>query len=303
VIKRTIEISTRGLFLSVEDDQLLIAQKREVLQRVPIEDVGVLILASTATVYTHAVIARLSAAGAVIVPCGDDHLPCGLILPQTGSLQTERLGQQIRANKPVLKQLWRQLVIAKIRHQALALGKDDPVRQGLLEMRKRVRSGDPSNVEAQAAKRYWKALFPNQRFRRDRDGAPPNNLLNYGYMALRAAVARAVAAAGLHPSIGLHHHNRTNSFCLADDLVEPFRPLVDVRVRRLWASDQGELDGETRRELLSVLTAPVRVDDQTGPFMVQLERMVASLVRCYAGQSKNLEIPEPCGLADTDACG
>lgn len=303
MIKRTIEISTRGLFLSVKDDQLLIKQKDDVLQRVPIEDIGVLILASTATTYTHAVLSRLLTAGAVIVPCGDDHLPCGLILPQTGGLQTERLGRQVRAGKPLLKQLWRQIVMAKIRHQALALGDDDPVGQGLLEMAKRVRSGDPANVEAQAAKRYWRSLFGDERFRRNRDGPPPNNLLNYGYMALRAAVARAVAGAGLHPSLGLHHHNRYNSFCLADDLVEPFRPLVDVRVRQLRAAEQSELDHEAKRALLSVLTAPMRVDDQTGPFMVQLERMVASLVRCHAGQAKQLEIPKPCDLAGTDACG
>ncbi len=295
MIKRTIEISSRGVFLSVEHEQLLVKRDGEVLQRVPIEDIGVMILASTATVYTHAVIARLLKAGAVIVPCGNDHLPAGLVLPQANTLQTERMAQQAAAKKPLLKQLWRQIVRAKIAHQAWALGDAREVAAGLLEMRRKVRSGDPGNVEAQAAKRYWRALFEGRPFRRARDGEPPNNLLNYGYMALRAAVARAVAGAGLHPSFGIHHHNRYNSFCLADDLVEPLRPLVDIRAKQLWFDGVEALDKDSRAELLGVLTAKVRAHDQTGPLLVSLERMAASLVRCYAGQDKVLEIPEPCG--------
>lgn len=294
MIKRTIEISSRGVFLSVENDQLVIKQDRQELQRVPIEDIGVLLLASTGTVYTHAVISRVLAAGAVVVPCGDDHVPCGLILSQSNTLQTERLGLQIGAKKPLLKQLWRQIVLAKITHQAAVLPEDDVARPALLGMRARVRSGDPSNVEAQAARRYWPALFPGGTFRRDRDGPPPNNLLNYGYMALRATVARAVCGAGLHPSIGLHHHNRYNAFCLADDLLEPLRPLVDARVKRLWDAGHDDVGKETKAELLGVLTAEVRIGDESGPLMVALERMTASLVRCYAGRDRKLEIPEPC---------
>jgi CRISPR-associated protein Cas1 len=294
MIKRTIEISSRGIFLSVVNDQLVIRSDGTELQRVPIEDVGVLLLASTATVYTHAVISRVLGAGAVIVACDDNHLPCGLILPQNNTLQSERLGMQIQAKKPLLKQLWRQVVMAKIAHQAAVLPEDEPVREALLAARRRVRSGDPSNVEAQAAKAYWRALFPGGQFHRDRDGPPPNNLLNYGYMVLRAAVARAVAGAGLHPSLGLYHHNRYNPFCLADDLVEPLRPTVDLRVKRLWQAGQTEVTRETRADLLSVLTAEVRTGEQTGPLMVGLERMAASLVRCYAGQQKSLEIPVPC---------
>lgn len=296
MIKRTIEISSRGLALSVQDNQLVIRNNGDELQRSPIEDIGVLLLASNGVTYTHSVITRLLANGAVIVACGDDHLPCGLLLPQDNALQTQRLALQLQASKPLHKQLWRQIVVAKITNQAFALDHSFPEFKLMLALRDEVRSGDPTNVEAQAAKRYWAALFKGlgQPFRRDREGPPPNNLLNYGYMALRATVARAVAGAGLHPSIGIHHHNRCNGFCLADDLMEPLRPLVDIRVRRLWNAGRIILDGETKRELLGTLTATVKVGDAEGPMMVALERYIASLVRCYAGEQDRLEIPKLC---------
>jgi CRISPR-associated protein Cas1 len=329
MIKRTIEISTRGTFLSVADGQLVISNGGDVLQRTPIEDIGVMLLSSTAATYTHSVITRLLSNGAIIVACGDDHLPCGLLLPQDNSLQTQRLADQLAVPRPVHKRLWRQIVVAKITNQAMALDHSFPDFKFMLGLRTRVRSGDPTNIEAQAAKRYWAALFRNPspstgegrgegdspssvgggsgrgdfRFRRDRDGEPPTNFLNYGYMALRAAVARAVAGAGLHPSIGIHHHNRCNGFCLADDLMEPLRPLVDVRVRRLWDAGRIILDADAKRELLGVLTATVKLGDETGPLMVALERYVASLVRCYARQADRLEIPTLCISADTGSCG
>ena len=140
-------------------------------------------------------------------------------------------------------------------------------------------------------------------FRRDPDGTPPNNLLNYGYMVLRASVARAVAGAGLHPSLGIHHHNRSDSFCLADDMMEPLRPLVDRRVKALHSAGALHVDKETKTQLLGVLTETVRLGDETGPLMVALERMAASLVRCYAGEAKQLEIPKPWNSADTASCG
>jgi CRISPR-associated protein Cas1 len=302
MIKRTIEISTRGVFLSVELGQLIIRQDGMELQRVPIEDIGVLVVASTGVTYTHAVITRLLGAGAVIVACDDQHLPCGLLLPQDNSLQTQRLSAQVKAAKPLAKQLWRQIVRAKIAHQAEMLDDAPAVRKALQAMAARVRSGDPDNLEAQASRRYWQALLGPD-FRRDKDGPPPNNLLNYGYMALRAAVARALAGAGLHPGLGLHHHNRSNTFCLADDMMEPLRPLVDRRVRAIRRAGGNEVDKETRRELLGVLTETVALGDAAGPVMVALERMVASLVRCFEGQSKRLEIPRPWNSADTGSCG
>jgi len=156
-----------------------------------------------------------------------------------------------------------------------------------------VRSGDPENIEGQAARIYWRVLLGEDRtFRRQRDGEPPNNLLNYGYMVLRAAVARAIVGAGFHPSIGLKHHNRYDAFCLADDLLEPLRPLVDRTARELFLSGKTEINKETKTALLSLLIHPVEIRGAKGPLLVELERMMASLERCFAGKAKRLDLPE-----------
>ena len=302
MIKRTVEISTRGISLSVDLGQLVLSQDGQVLDRIPIEDMGVLVVASTGVTYTHAVIARLLQAGAVIVACDDHFLPCGLLLPQDNSLQVQRLTAQVKAGKPLLKQLWRQLIRAKIANQAQLLAHAPDIQSALRAMAAHVRSGDPENLEAQAARRYWQA-FLGPSFRRDKDGLPPNSRLNYGYTVLRAAVARALAGAGLHPSLGLHHHNRSNSFCLADDLMEPLRPMVDRRVKAIGASGEAQLEKEVRRELLGVLTETVSIDGAAGPLTVALERMAASLVHCFEGQSNKLAIPKPWISADIDSCG
>ena len=223
--------------------------------------------------------------------CARNHLPAGLLLPLGEHTEVVwRIHDQLAAKKPLKKQLWRQLVQVKIRAQAANLAADSPVRRKLLILAREVRSGDPANVEAQAARVYWQALF-GEAFRRNPDGDGANSLLNYGYAVLRAAVARAIVGAGLLPALGLHHANRGNAFCLADDLIEPLRPLVDARVRALAASDCVELNPKTKAVLLEILTAEVRVAEQTGPLLVALHRMVASLVHCYQGAAKRLEIP------------
>lgn len=293
MIKRTIEISGQGNHLYVSEGSLCIRRGRQVVGRVPLEDLGVLILDTPTVTYTHSVLTAALEAGAVIVPCGSDHHPRGLFLPQGNTLQTQRLRAQVAASLPLRKRLWRQVVRAKIRNQADILTKGCTARKALVAMIPCVRSGDPTNVEARAARRYWPALLGEQ-FRRARDGAAPNNLLNYGYMVVRAAVARAICGAGLHPSLGLQHHNRGNRFCLADDLLEPLRPMVDERVRALWTRGCPEVDRETKTELLSILTRRVETAGSTGPLLVGLERTMASLVRCYAGQDKLLELPTPC---------
>jgi CRISPR-associated protein Cas1 len=295
VIKRTIEISGQHNNLSVSLCSLIIQRDGEEVGRVPLEDLGVLILDAADTVYTHWVLAEALAAGAVVVPCGRDHLPCGLFLPQDNSLQTQRLAAQIAAPLPLKKRLWKQIVQAKVRHQAAALPQDSPARGRIANLITQVRSGDPTNVEAQAARIYWQALFgpgaPG--FRRNPDAEDgPNTLLNYGYAVLRAAVARAIAGAGLHPSFGLHHHNRGNPFALADDLLEPLRPLVDRKAKALVEFGQANITPNTKRELLSLLTEEVEVADLKGPLLVALERTVASLVRCYAGEQAKLDLPE-----------
>jgi len=291
MIKRTIEISGKGNHLSIDLGSLVIRKDGEPLGRIPLEDIGLLILDAPTTTYTHSVITEVLAAGAVIIPCGRDHHPRGLFLPQESSLQTQRLAAQVAAPLPLKKSLWKQVVQAKVRNQAGALPEDAPERGLLRALVARVRSGDPTNVEAHAARVYWPAMFGKD-FRRLPDGPPPNALLNYGYMVLRSCVARAVCGAGLHPSLGLHHHNRCNPFCLADDLLEPLRPLVDVRVRALAQAGLIEINRESKMQVLSVLTQTVRTAGEKGPLMVALERVTSSLVRCYAREQKNLDLPD-----------
>ena len=207
-----------------------------------------------------------------------------------------RLREQIDASKPLCKRLWRQVVIAKIKAQAANLEQNTPAWAKLRTLAREVKSGDTSNVEAQAAKVYWSAwLGGDDTFRRDKDGHDGlNAALNYGYAILRAAVGRALVATGLHPALGIHHANRSNAFCLADDLLEPLRPIVDRRVRQLHLSREGgelELDQPTKAHLLTVLTDPVVVDGQASPLMVGMGRTVASLIRCYKRQEKRLALP------------
>jgi len=293
MIKRTIEISGQGNHLYISQGSLCIRQGRQVVGQIPLEDIGLLLLDAPSTTYTHSVIAEVLSAGAVILPCGKDHHPAGLFLPQNNTLQTQRLVRQAAAPLPLKKRLWKQIVQCKIRNQARVLEEGSAARRALVAMVARVRSGDPANVEAQAARKYWPAVFGKE-FRRARDGDPPNNLLNYGYMVLRAAVARAVCGAGLHPSLGLHHQNRSNTFCLADDLLEPFRPLVDRKVRQLHDCGAFDLDRQAKVEILSLLTHQIELGGQRGPLMVALERLTASLVACYTGQQKKLQLPDLC---------
>jgi CRISPR-associated protein Cas1 len=306
VIKRTIEVSGPDTRLSLRQGQVRVEREHQPVGQFPAEDVGVLIVDAPTTQYTHATLVELVNQGAIVVLCGADHLPAAFVTPCAGnSLQVLRLAAQVNAKLPLKKRLWQQLVKAKVRNQAGNLPEDGDVRPRLLALAERARSGDPENVEAQAARLYWPAWLPDRDapFLRRRDGEPPNQLLNYGYAVLRAAVARALAGAGLHPSIGLHHHNRYDAFCLADDLMEPLRPLVDRRVRELWKAGRTEIDKETRRDLLSILTATVATGEGTGPLMVALERMAASLVECFEARGRQLEVPRLWTSADTDSCG
>jgi CRISPR-associated protein Cas1 len=305
MIKRTIEISSGSTYLSVKNEQLVIRRDREIVGTVPCEDVGILIVDHPGVTYTHGVLTTLARVGAVLIACGSDHHPQSYVLPvHANTLHTERLRLQVESTRPCSKRIWKQIVKAKIRAQADLLGPDNEKYRRLRNLESEVRSGDPSNVEAQAAKVYWRALFPEPSplgkggpqggsFHRDRNGSPPNNLLNYGYMAIRAAVARAICVAGLHPSIGLHHSNRYNAFCLADDLVEPFRPLIDARVRTMWNEGHAEINRETKTNLLGVLTQTVTTAGESGPLMVGMTKMMASLVDVLAGKRKRLDIPSP----------
>lgn len=282
MIKRTLEVSSGPAFLYIQDDQLIIQREGREAGRAPCEDVGMLLVDQQAVTYTHSVLTRLMQYGAAVVLCGPDHLPCGLVLPMEGNeLLTQRLHVQMEASEPLRKRLWAQVVRAKILAQAENLAAESAARRRLEALAREVKSGDGENAEGQAARIYWEALLGTG-FRRARGGAWPNPLLNYGYMVMRAAVARALASAGLHPSLGLHHHHRGNAFCLADDLVEPLRPLVDRAVLGLLETGAAErLTPEVKRVLLGLLTVEVQVGEQRGPLMVQLHRVAAGLWRCY----------------------
>ncbi len=293
MIKRTIEISEEPASLSIHLDQLQIRRDGRVVGSIPCEDIGVVIVDQPQTTYSHTVLARLAEMDAVIIVCGRNHLPVGLFLPLADHSEVVwRLNDQLTASKPLQKQVWKQLVQAKIRAQADNLPDSSAARSKLLALARNVRSGDPANVEAQAARVYWSHWIPEESaFRRDADGGGLNVLLNYGYAIVRAAVARAIVVAGLLPSLGIKHCNRSNSFALADDLIEPLRPLVDDRVRFLYRRANLQLDREAKAELLKLLADDVQLGGETGPLMVCLHRYVASLVKCLRGEARALLFP------------
>jgi len=296
MIKRIIEISQSHRHLAVRLGQLIIKENATELSTIPCEDIGVLLVDHIGVTYTHSVFTELLRCGAAVVLCGGNHQPAGMLLPiESNSMQTERFRQQIETNVPVKKRLWRQIVRAKIKHQSKIVGEDSEVYPALMALREKVRSGDPENIEAQASKKFWPVYVQDiiSEFRRDIEGRPPNNMLNYGYMVMRAAVARALCSAGLLPCLGIHHCNRYNAFCLADDMLEPFRGFVEAKVRDICRTDgvPDELSQPIKARLLEVLYEPVTIAGFEGPLMVGLHRTMASLQRCFAGEQKELELP------------
>lgn len=325
LIKRTVEISRESAHLAVRDEQLLILRKPDEEARkrlpanppnlagsIPCEDLGVIMVDSRDTSYSHHALAKIAEHGAALVICGSNHLPVGMYLPLSTNTQLlARLDDQLNASKPTIKRLWQQIVSSKVRAQAKVLAMlggtaAEKTRDKLLALSQHVRSGDPENIEAQAAAAYWPVLFahcpavpaPFRRAAGERTAAPPNNLLDYGYAALRAAVARAIVSAGLLPAFGIKHQGRSNPFCLADDLMEPLRPLVDRRVLSLAERGELSLGQPTKAELLAVLTEEVAIDNQSGPLLVAVTRYVAGFVRVLAGEAETLGIPRVAGSPD-----
>ena len=274
-------------------DQLIIEQDGTVAGKIPIEDIGVLVVDNPAVIYTHGCLTRLLNNNSAVVFCGKTHHPDGLLLPlNANSEQSERFRIQIEASIPLKKQLWKQTVQAKIRNQADLLKELGEESDRLMDLAKQVASGDPSNIEARAARFYWPRLFGKE-FRRERFGASPNHLLNYGYMVMRAAVARALVSSGLLPTLGIHHRNRYNAYCLADDILEPYRVFVDKVVFRLWEENQeiSELNPSIKKSLLQVLVCDVKFKQSSRPLMVGLHQTTASLYKCFTGEQKTLEYP------------
>ncbi len=295
MIKHIVEISQQPSRLSLRNNQLVITQAGDEISQIPCEDIGVIVVDEPQTVYTHQLLCHLSSTDAVVVLCDRNHLPTSILLPLTDhSTLVPRLQLQISMKAPRRKRLWSEIVQEKLRRQAENLPADYPAREKILDLARTVKSGDSTNREAQGAKVYWQNWLWQEEFRRDRDSAGINAMLNYGYAIVRAALARAVVAAGLQPSLGLMHHNRSNAFCLVDDLIEPYRPMVDFQVRELYRQGHLELSSECKKELLSLLAIPLELRKETGPAGVMFHRYVISLVRCLEGSEKRLEIPKPC---------
>ena len=279
-----------------KDEMTPVEYKKEAKATVPIEDVGIVILDHKQVTITQALMEALLANNVVLITCDSTHHPTGLMMPLSGNtIQTERFRAQIEASEPLKKQLWAQTVAQKIKNQSRSLDARGIDSAYLLPLYKNVKSGDADNAEATAAAYYWSRFLPDVAgFRRHREGDPPNHYLNYGYAILRATMARSIVAAGLMPTLGIHHHNRYNAYCLADDLMEPYRPLVDLVVCGI-IKDYGikkELDSNIRTELLKIPAIDVMLHGEKSPLMNATQRTALSMVKCCDGGQKKLLYPE-----------
>ena len=295
MIKRTLYFG-QAAYLSLRDGQLLVRLPAEERSRsIPIEDVGVLILDHQQISITHGLMNALEAHKCALITCSASHMPSGLFLPlDAHSLQSERFQTQIEATLPLKKQLWQQTVRMKIQNQARVLEEVYAQPQAnMLAWVKQVRSGDPDNLEARAAAYYWANLFPSlPKFTREREESAPNALLNYGYALLRAVVARSLVSVGLLPTLGIHHHNRYNAYCLADDIMEPYRPYVDKFVQEIYEREYPEsLTKDIKHRLLTIMEQDVVIDGITHPLSIATSLTASSLVRCFEGSSKQIDYP------------
>jgi CRISPR-associated protein Cas1 len=292
MIKRIIDIS-EATYLHVQHQQLLLDRNGTTIAQLPIEDLGVVILQHPAIVITQAVIIACQKNNVVLVFCDERHLPYSVLLPISdgNTLHNKILHQQMNISLATKKRLWQQVVKQKITQQMYTLKKLDKPYKPLERLADAVKTGDPDNLEAQAAQHYWRLLFGDD-FRRDVELDGINSLLNYGYAIMRAMVARAIVGSGLHPAIGLHHHNQYDGLCLADDLIEPFRPWVDYRVYQLTRNNpQLQVNKEAKIALLSLLSDTVMYEQQTMPLMVACHYLMATLKRAYQDRSIVLNYP------------
>ena len=263
---------------------------------IPIEDIGVVVLDNKRITITTGVMEALLENNAAVITCDSRSLPTVLLLPLCGNtLQNERFRDQLNASLPLRKQLWQQTVKTKISNQESVLRRNTNAETNCMKVWSgEVRSGDPDNLEARAAAYYWRNIFPAiPNFIRDRGEAPPNNLLNYGYAILRGIIARALVSTGLLPTIGIHHHNRYNAYCLADDIMEPYRPYVDELVIHIIKKypDYSELTRELKAELLAIPLIDVTINEKRSPLMVAASQTTASLYRCFSGESRIVSYP------------
>lgn len=305
MIKKTLYFGNPA-YLSLRNGQLVIRLpevekvelpdilKQETVRTIPTEDIGVVVLDNKQITITQGALAALVANSAAVITCDDKRMPTGMLLPLSGNtLYQERFRNQIEAAIPLRKQLWQQTVKAKIENQAYCLQKNTSKSFVPLHvLARKVRSDDADNHEAQAAAYYWKNLFSDG-FTRDKDGIPPNNLLNYGYAILRAVIARALVGSGLLPVYGIHHHNRYNAYCLADDIMEPYRPFVDDLVISTMKKMEVSYDLTValKREMLSIPVLDVVIGGKRSPLMIAAGLTTASLAKCYNGEAREISYP------------
>lgn len=308
MIKKTLYFGNPA-YLSLSNGQLIIKLpeverqrgipdviKKEAVRTLPIEDLGMIVLDNRQITLTHGLVSALLANCVAIVSCDDHHLPLGLTLPMVGNTTfNERMRYQLEASLPLRKQLWQQTVKCKIENQAYLIGTRTTKSIAYLHVcAGNVKSGDSDNQEALAAAYYWKNIFPSlPNFVRGQDGLPPNNLLNYGYAILRAVVARSLVGSGLLPVMGIHHHNKYDAYCLADDVMEPYRPFVDQLVLDIMVKSEeiDKLTTEMKRDLLSLPTTDVRIGGKRSPLMVAVAQTTASLAKCFSSETRKIAYP------------
>ena len=309
MIKKTLCFSN-PIYLSLRNAQLVLhlpevesnktlpeAIKKEAERTIPIEDIGVVILDNRRITITSGAMEALLENNCAVITCNQKSMPVGLLLPLCGNTtQNERFRSQLEASLPLRKQLWQQTIKQKILNQEHVLRINTAQETNCMRVWSNdVRSGDPDNLEARAAAYYWKNVFttyPN--FVRDREGTPPNNLLNYGYAILRAIIARALVGSGLLPTLGIHHHNRYNAYCLADDIMEPYRPYVDQLVLDIIQCNLeiSDITRDFKMQLLGIPMLDVVINGKRSPLMIAAQQTTASLARCFAGESKRISYPE-----------
>ncbi len=293
MIGRIVDISSDGIHLSVDRGFMSVSKDREQQGRIALDDISALIVHAHGTTFSANLVTRLAERNAPIVMCAANHAPVALVWPVDGHFeQGARMRAQADAGKPLRNRLWRDLIKAKIRAQGNVLDAVGQPSGFTQQLSRKVRSGDPDNIEATAARRYWR-LMMGKEFRRERTQGGVNACLNYGYMVLRAATARSILGAGLHPSLSLHHISRGDALCLADDLMEPFRPFVDLVVRRMNPEPDAGLDRESKAALAGVIQFDLGGPKGASPIHTCMDRLATSLAQLFMGKTKNLELPGP----------
>ena len=288
-----IDISTDGRHLSRDRGFLKVSEGGEEIGRTPLDQIGAVIVHAHGTTWSTSLLTELAERGAPVVLCTSNHAPKSVLLPIEGhGFQGARMRAQWRAKTPFIKQAWKKIVVSKVGMQAAALDSIVEISTPLKKMQRKITSGDSTNIEAQAARYYWPRIMGSS-FRRDLGAYDENALLNYGYTVLRSAAARAVVAAGLHPTIGLFHSNRGNAFALADDLMEPFRPLVDCAVRDIVFSRGTDVDGEAKRSMASLIAVDVPLGNGVSPVSVALTKLATSLGQSFETGKLDLALLTP----------